>query len=73
MPGSVSDSLPSLPEQMRATGVPELVEKADELSAAIEATFGDEPAPDAIKKMLGAWARARKAWAEYHGKDFWDV
>jgi hypothetical protein len=44
-----------------------LRELADKLDAAVADSFGGK---DSVRKMLGAWARARRAWCEVTGEDW---
>ncbi len=66
MPGPVSDAMPSLPERMRALaeqGHP----RAADLIAGADAM--DAAASDfEVKKVVGAWARARRLWSECTGE-----
>lgn len=72
MPGPVSDTMPSLPDRMRAladTGHPradELRKRAAALDASVGVNVGDGGFD--VRKTLGAWARARRLWCECTGE-----
>lgn len=61
MPGPISDTMPSLPERMRAAipRHPEHADRLEELAADLEAKADFS---QGMKAMLGAWARARRFW-----------
>ena len=62
---------PTLADKMRGladTGHPraeELRNAADKLDGAVDAAASG---PDAVKRVLGNWARARKLWCEITGE-----
>jgi hypothetical protein len=72
MPGPVSDTAPSLADRLRrlpdhyplsSTRIAEIHLRADELDAVCAADSSEWSA----KKMLGAWARARRLWCDITG------
>ncbi len=46
----------------------DLREKADAFDVAAKATFIPGAGMDATKRMMGAWARARRCWSECTGE-----
>lgn len=52
---------------MRTIGTPKLVELADALDAAATAVPSGDNAT--LKRMLGAWTRARRAYCDHTGED----
>jgi hypothetical protein len=68
----VSGGREALAPKMRAyadahPGNDHLRELADKLDAAVADSFTGTPS---VRKMLGAWARARRAWCEVTGEDW---
>lgn len=69
----MSNVAPSLPDRMRAYAAdhPEVAAKfgelADALDKAIEALVDPDADAGEVKRMLGAWARARRAWCDETG------
>lgn len=64
-----------LSDKMRAVNDEELTRLADEFDAATTALYAPSPSSQSeeeikllTRKMLGAWARARKAWCVYSGE-----
>ena len=46
----------------------ELYEKANALDAATQASFAPNADREATKRLLGAWARARRLWCDLTGE-----
>jgi hypothetical protein len=46
----------------------ELNELANKLEAAVTLAYSDNGTKDDVKRMLGAWARARRLWCDVTGE-----
>lgn len=67
MSSPLSDKMRALADGGHARAI-ELREKADALDKAEAASLASAPTSDTTKKLLGAWARARRVWSECSGE-----
>ena len=69
MPTELSEKMRELADRVSEHEAVDLRSKADAFDSATEALNSRDPSPDAVKKMLGAWARARRAYCHSSGED----